>query len=229
MKITKYWNTNEKEVKSRKFNIFIGISLGNLYFSKENIRKYILWALENTKKSVLIFIADKNHSINLNLRKNYSKKEAINTTIKMGDEIENSIRSIINGLPKEKQKLVKIMRWEDLEKLKEYQHRLEPIKKEFSKNKNFKSAIMNIVTNCVKIEKDNLKIIEGLSLYVLNELPLFIDYIEYQNERYNLIPYPGGDDLNDLALDIQNGKLFPELTKKLKPEGKMAFVNAYVD
>lgn len=229
MKITKYWNTDEREVKSRKFNILMGISLGNLYFSKENIRKYILWALENTRKNVLVFIADKNHSINLNLRRDYSKKESIKKAIKIGDEIENSIVKIIKGLPKEKQNLIKIMRWGDLDNSKIYQQRVKIIKKYSDKDKNFKLAVMNIVVNEVKIEEDNLKTIEGLSQYVLNELPLFIDYVEYQNENYDLIPYPGGDELNDLALDIQNGKSFPELTKKLKLEGKMAFVNAYVD
>jgi len=47
MLIKTYLNCTEQEIQSKKFNIFVGISLGNKYFTKENIKKYILWALEN--------------------------------------------------------------------------------------------------------------------------------------------------------------------------------------
>ena len=41
MEIKKTYNTTKEEVKVRRFNIFIGVSLGNKWFSKENLRKYL--------------------------------------------------------------------------------------------------------------------------------------------------------------------------------------------
>jgi len=45
MNIKKYIATNKKEVESKVFNIYIGISIRNKYFTSENIKKYIDWAL----------------------------------------------------------------------------------------------------------------------------------------------------------------------------------------
>ncbi len=50
MMIKTYLNCTEQEIQSKKYNIFVGISLGNKYFTKETIKKYILWALEKYKR-----------------------------------------------------------------------------------------------------------------------------------------------------------------------------------
>lgn len=60
----KYINTVKGEVSLRKFNIFIGISLGNKFFSRKNLSEYISWALENTREEVVVLIADDLHAIN---------------------------------------------------------------------------------------------------------------------------------------------------------------------
>ena len=77
MKIKKIFNTTKKEIESKKFNIFIGISLGNKWFTKENLQEYLNWALENTKEKVLILIADKIHIINYNVRNKKLPKEKV--------------------------------------------------------------------------------------------------------------------------------------------------------
>ena len=65
MIIKNYLGTTKEEVDSKKFNICIGVSLGNKRFTKENIKKYIIWALDKTKEDILILIPDRIHAINV--------------------------------------------------------------------------------------------------------------------------------------------------------------------
>jgi len=53
MKWKKFFNTTQKEVEERKYNILVGISLGVLKpLTKETAKEYIEWALKNTKNKV---------------------------------------------------------------------------------------------------------------------------------------------------------------------------------
>ena len=92
MKIKTFLNTDLKEIMSKKFNIFIGISLGNKYYSKGNIKDYILWALKNTNKGVLVVVADEIHAINYRVLNNYSLERARKVALKKGDEIASSLK-----------------------------------------------------------------------------------------------------------------------------------------
>ncbi len=112
MIIKSFLNCNEQDIKSKKFNIFIGISLGNKYFSTENTRKYILWALENTKDTILVLIADKIHALNYEIFNDYTRERALQVALRKGEEIERLIQKLVHSLPKDKQPLIKICRWE---------------------------------------------------------------------------------------------------------------------
>jgi tRNA-dependent cyclodipeptide synthase len=231
MKIKKYLNTNGEEVKSKKFNIFIGISLGNKYFTKENIKKYITWALENTRDNVLVLIADKNHAINYEVLNGYGPQRALQVALRKGEETEDSVKKIVRGLPKEKHHLIKICKWDDAKKSTYYQDKIKIILNEFSENTKFHDFIIKIVQENLnaKAEGLNLEQLEKLSLYVLDELPILLNGVEFEGKIYNLHPYPGLSCLDDLLMGLQNGTMFPKLAKMLEIENKIAEVEAYVD
>jgi len=231
MRIVKYLNTNEEEVKSRKFNIFLGISLGNRYFSKEHIRRYIVWALENTKESVLVLIADKIHSINYEVLNGYKKERALQVALRRGFEVEDSIKKIVRSLPKEKQNLVKICRWESARNSSYYKRKIKIFLKEYNENKEFHDFIIKIVQENLggkvkNLEKEKL---EKLSLYILDELPILLNGVEFEDRVYNLHPYPGLTYLDDLLMGLQESKLFKNFAKKLEIKNKIAIVEAYTD
>ena len=71
MKIVTYLNTTKEEVESNKYNIWFGISLGNRYFSKENLKEYIPWLVRHTKDHVLVVIGDSIHAINIEVLDGY--------------------------------------------------------------------------------------------------------------------------------------------------------------
>jgi tRNA-dependent cyclodipeptide synthase len=231
MLIKTYLNCTEREIQSKKFNIFVGISLGNKYFSNENIKKYIIWALKNTKDDVLVIIADKNHAINYEVLNAYNPDRSLQVALRKGLEIEESVKKIVRGLPKEKHHLIKICRWEDARKSSYYQDKIKIFLNEFQENSKFHDFIVKIVQENLgnKAEILDLEQLEKLALYVLDELPILLNGVEFEEKIYDLHPYPGLSCLDDLLMNLQNGKVFPKLTKILEIKNKIAEVEAYVE
>jgi tRNA-dependent cyclodipeptide synthase len=231
MRITTYINTTEQEVNSKNFNIIIGISLGNKYFSKENIEKYVSWALEKTNRKVLILIGDELHKINLRVLDKYSEQKTERIISKEVEIKEREILEITKKLSKEQQKLIKMIRFGEILKEEDYQKDLEIIEEEFKNNLEFRKFIYSIVNEHKKVGTKKLteEELNKIAQYPLMELPAFIKGINYDGILYNLIPYPGLSRLDELSKEIQSGKIFPELAKKLNLARKLAILEAYVD
>lgn len=231
MRIVKYLNTTKEEVESKKFNIWIGISLGNKYFTRENIKEYIKWSLNFTKEDILVAIPDRIHAINLEILNHISKLRAFRKTFRMADEKIQEITEIVNSLPESKRSLVNIGRWNDITKSKYNDYRTEIVFEEFREGDEFYKYIISIVRNNFKnhLKELNQKELEKLSEYVLYEIPLFLNGVKYAGRVYSLIVYPGTNQFDDLLLGLQNGILFPDLSKKLKITDKIAILDAYVN
>jgi len=228
MRIATYLNTNEADLQSKKFNIFIGISLGNKYFSEENIKDYLLWALENTKEKVAILIPDKIHSINYEIKSGYSKDRAEKLAFREGEKIREMVENILAKLSSKKRALVDILKWENIQ-TSEHKFMVETLQKEFETNEEFKNLIIEIVKENVQSEKMNNSDYEKLAIYPLEELPMLISGIEYNGLRYDLLPYPGISKIDHLTIDLQEGKSFPEITKKLNIKIKLRLIEAYAE
>lgn len=210
----KYINTAKEEVSLKKFNIFIGISLGNKFFSKRNLKEYISWALENTCKEVVILIADDLHAINYSVLNGLEEKEALEKVRKLGDEIERMLKKIILDIGNNKN--VQILHWRDILS-KEYSEKVDVTYKEFKDNLEFREAVLSISNEFV--EARNISLSEGeeirLAGYILNELPLLIEGLHYNGRDFELLPYPVRDSLDELILDIQKGEIFQDYLEKL--------------
>ena len=218
VKITEIIGATEKEIKEKKFNIFVAISLGNKWFNKKNLREYILWSLKYSKnKNLPVIIADGLHAINYEVRDEYNPKRAMNKAKRGGDKIEIIVKEVISSLPKDKQLRIEILRWDDAIKTLNYEKMKNLFYKEFNKNSKFKNFVLKIVRkNTEKSNKIyNEQQIGKLAQYVLNELPLFLRGMEWKGIIYNLHPYPEFTMINELAKAMQKGKLFQELYFKL--------------
>ena len=231
MNINTYLNCTENAIQSKEFNIFIGISLGNKYFSKENIKKYILWALENTKDDVLVLIADRNHAINYEVINSYSPERALQVALRKGAETEKSVKKIVHSLPNEKHHLIKICKWDEARKSTYYQEKIKIFLNEFQNNSKFHDFIIQIIKENLKAKANNLSFeeLDKLAMYVLDEIPIMLNGVEFEGKTYDLHPYPGLSSLDDLFMNLQNGKQFPKVAKMLEIKHKIAEVEAYVD
>ena len=207
----------------------IGISLGNKYFTNENIREYILWALENTKEKVLVFIADKIHAVNYQVRWGYEQSQATSVALRKGKEMKEQIASIIDKFPKDKEKIA-VIGWEEIENTEKYKKEKAIFEKAFQNNKEFRNRIMEIIES--NINPQIIKLKEGdyekLALYPLYELPIFISGLEFNKTLFNCLPYPKIGKIDQLEIELQNGKTFPEISKQLDIKNKVVIVEAFV-
>lgn len=216
-------NVAKEHILNKKFNVLIGISLGNKFFSKENIEAYIKWALDNTKENVVILIPDKIHAINYEVKNNYSKARADKVAFKQGDKIRKICEEFISKLDKEKSSRIKVLKWQDIETV-SYKNMLKVINSEFNSNSDFKNLIIEIVRENVRDEKLNLSDYEKLAMYVIEELPMLISGVEYDGQLYDLLPYPDLSKIDYLTLDLQEGKNFPNITHSLEIKSKLKII-----
>jgi len=133
--------SNEEEVKSKKFNIYLGISLGNKWFTKENMKEYVHWALKYTKERVGILIADTLHAINYEVRNRKSFEKSIKKALEEGNRFEKIFLEIIKELPIEERKRIDLIRWDDIEKA-PFSKKFTPfLQEEFEKNERKKDRL----------------------------------------------------------------------------------------
>jgi tRNA-dependent cyclodipeptide synthase len=229
MRITNYLNTTEEAVRNKEFNICLGLSLGNRYFTPERIRSYLLWSVENTKDKVVVIIPDKIQAINYEVKNGYSPKRALAVAMRKGDELEATLRKIIaeSHVPESK---VHILHWGNLED-EHYVDTLRVIKEAFEHNQQFRNDIIQMVRETPHIQTLGLSEpdLVKLAQYIVNELPVLINGVTIAGEWYSLFPYPGFAKLDYLALDLQEGKTFPELTAKLDIRNKLRLIEAFAD
>src|SRR3989344_2788645 len=120
---------------------------------------------------------------------------------------------------------VLILRWNDIwdkrkEKIKEI------LKEEYKSNKEFKEQVQFFLKkHSDKRNKDlDKEKLDYLSQYILYELSTLLDGIEYKNEKYRLLLYPTFESsgMSEVVTKIENGKIFPNLKKKLNLAEKTA-------
>ena len=236
MRIETYLNTTEKEVQNKTFNVWVGVSLGNKYFTKPSIATYIGWALQFTRKNVLVVIADDIQAINFEVFDGKSKDVALKKARKIADKKYQEIEEIIHSLPKKEQTKIRMVRWADVTNYEQHTLRERVIFNAFSKNTSFHDYIIDIIKEARPDRVNELSVekLDKAAEYVLREIPLFINGVEYQNkqgdwETYELNIYPGLSKSDELFIGLQNGTLFPEIAKQLKITNKIAILEAYVD
>ena len=227
MRIAAHLNTTEEEIFAKKFNIVIGISLGNKDFTRELIRDYLLWAIENTKEKVLVLIPDKIHSVNYEIKNGYKKERARKLSVREGEKVEKMVKDVLDEFTSEKRSIVSISKWEEIE-TDEYKRMVSIFYDEFKNNAEFKNEIMEIVEESIKSDKLTKVDYEKLAIYVLEELPFLICGAENDGIVYDLQLYPGVSKIDYLIADLQGGLRFPDITQKLSIKNKLRHIEAYI-
>lgn len=229
MRIGKYLNTTKEAVEGKEFNIFYGLSLGNKYFTSDHVREYIRWAMENTKDKVLILIPDKIQAVNYEVKNEYSLTRALAVALRKGAEIESMVKEIIEDLQIPASK-IRVVHWQDIED-EEYGRMYGVISDAFEHHMRFRQTVVAMVKETPHLKGLNLvdAQYEKLALYIINELPVLINGITLSGTYYGLFPYPGFASLDYLAIDLQEGTTFPDITSQLRIENKLKLIELYVD
>lgn len=227
MNIKKYIATNKKEVESKVFNIYIGISIRNKYFTSENIKKYIDWALYNTKDKVAILIAYEIQRFNDKVFFNLSEASSKKTAIRQGRKIKKICVEIINKYPKDIQNKIYILTWKDAINSFNYKENTDIIYSEFKNNVIFRDYLFNYMkSNMNIVNKLNENDLEYVTSYLIEELAIFLNGFKYKGIHFNLLPYPGLG-MFDITYKLKNKQIFPKLVDKLYLDTKTAYLEAY--
>lgn len=129
----------KEEVLSKKFNVYMGVSLGNRWFqNKNNLKEYILWGLAHTKERFAIEIADTLQAINFQYRDGYSANAARRKALKEGDEFVKIFKEILAELPPKDAARVDVIRWDEITANEDYRKKVAACKNFFETNKEFR-------------------------------------------------------------------------------------------
>jgi tRNA-dependent cyclodipeptide synthase len=228
MIIKNIYNTTLDRITNKEHNIYIGISIGNKYFTKERVGAYLDWAIENSKNPPIIFLADTIQAYNYMAFKGYSEEDALSTAKYHGNSIRGMILRLIN-YRKINTKIIKDIDIIGVEDIWTKQHEEDRIflEKEIEINNPFREKIYALMQQMLpegKLNKDNIK---TASKYILSELPIQYN-IKYKGTHYDLYPYPGKI-VSEFLNDIQNRKIFPEVALRLHIPKATSFVESYIE
>ncbi len=217
MKLRKIRGGNIEDLQSKKYNIGVGISLGNRWFTPSNIVEEVRWALQYTKKYVVIYVADSIHAINLEVRNKISKEKALRSANRAGDKILKEVKLEIEK-NFESIDFIKIQyaKWDDLID-DDYRKKLAYLYSFYGKNDKFKFNIHNLVKSHLSKEGDRFseEDIHKLGTYIIEEMPEVMCRVGIKGNVYEAYTYPFDGELPKFVEDIQKGIIFPEIKESI--------------
>lgn len=217
MKLYKIRGGSIADLERRKYNIGIGISLGNRWFTTENTVGLIRWSLLHTRDWVVVYIADSIHAINIEVRNKISFEEASQIADNEGRKLLSGIQEGVKKMfTPEEQRRIHFAKWSDFEN-EDYRRKKDYLYSLYEKDESFKSYIHAIVKDFVSKGKRSFsdKEINRLGTYILEELPELICRVPIKSMVYDANAYPFDSKVTELAEDIQLGNIFPEVRKNI--------------
>ena len=214
----------KQDLDAYLYNIGVGISLGNKWFTVDNIVELIAWSLPRTRDKVIVYVADSIHAINLEVRNKISPKAALRRALERGTKILSEVRETAAAAfsPEDSEKIV-YATWSDLVD-ETYKEKVAYLYELYVSNTEFAEYIKNIVRNSVAKEEKTFsdEEITRLGHYILEELPELISRPLIQGVPCDAYVYPFAGEIAPLAERIQNGEIFPEIkTHILNTEPKV--------
>lgn len=149
----------------------------------------------------------------------------------MGDKKIQEIREILKDLSTADQSRINITRWSNIVEDHKHTSRVEHFFTEFAAHGEFYTHIMEIMAENFKKSPHTLDTarLEKLAEYILHELPLFLDGIDFNGVHYDAMLYPGLGAIDYLVKDLQEGIRFSELSQLLKIGENASVIEAWVE
>ncbi|MDB5264865.1 MAG: hypothetical protein JWN64_436 [Parcubacteria group bacterium] len=217
---------NQDAFDNKEYNIGIGISLGNKWFSIENIIEATKWSLEHTKEYVVIYMADSIHAINLEVRKKISAEKAKEQAYSLGASLMTQIMEAVSKqFSSEDQKRIHFAHWDAIANS-AYQKKVQYLYNLYETNTAFRDAIESIVRNYIAKEERKFKDeeIHKLGKYILEELPEHMNIVQAGEFSYDAFAYPADSETVQFVERIQKGEIFPEIKKDIIDTEPKAFL-----
>ena len=200
-------------------NLWVGISDTPWFRAPDNLEALIHWAAEHTRDDLLVCIPGRLYSINANHLEKKSRSAALRAGFKMEDEYRHRVEECISGDAAVKARPTHIVDYDDL-LTPMFIRRRRTLYRAFSEAGAFYGRIMEVAYDYLRSRrrtrtKDRA---EAVGLYQLQELPMFIAPLSRleTGAKYDTVVYPGVGKFDQLARDLVEGKVFPDLTQQLE-------------
>jgi tRNA-dependent cyclodipeptide synthase len=231
MRITDCRNTTKSAVLEKQHNIWLGISLGNKYFNQAHLVDYITSLVDLSKNSLLIAIADWPQAINYQVFDAMPLATAQKKALRTGEQVFQLVKSIIETLPSSKQSKVVITKWDGFMDTAWYKDRYAVLSSAFESDSIFQEKILEIVKDNLgerTATLDRMRLIK-LAHYIIQELPVFMGAVDFAGFIYDAHLYPGLSLMDDFILDLQAGRIFPEVAQQLLVTVPLVIIEAYAE
>jgi tRNA-dependent cyclodipeptide synthase len=202
---------------NHEYNIGVGISLGNKWFTIENTLELTKWALGYTRDFVVIYVADSIHAINLEVRNRISYEKASKLANEMGDEFLKDFKEKVDEeLSADEKHHIVYAKWDKLI-TPAYKEKLLYLYGRYTENGSFREAIQAIVKEFTAKERRNFseQEINRLGDYIVEEFPEVLSRVPIDGYIYDAYAYPFSGSLTKLVEQIQLGTIFPEIRENV--------------
>lgn len=208
-----------EEILNKKFNLWLGLSFGNKWFTKENLAGLINFGLAHTKESLLILIPGRLQASNFKYFDGMSRAQALKKAFAEEEEKNFEVRQILQKISLADRKKIIVANYDEV-LTPAFVRQREILMREFSKQNEFYRLAIEIAADMLKsrgrtFSKDRA---ESVALFVLQELPLFLNGAAKigTKQKHTVILYPGLGKLDYLIVKIIKDHLFSDLRQKLK-------------
>ncbi len=226
MQLYKIRGGDKESLEAKKYDICVGISLGNKWFSPENIVGLIEWSLVHTKEFVVVCPADDIHAINVQARTGRSRESSLRVAKRMSDELMSLVKVQADSrfTDTEKERII-YATWSDVVS-EEYQKKVEFLYGEYKNNHDFRLAIQNIIRSHISKESRTFsdEAVNMLGMYILEELPEVAGRVPVKGITYEAYVYPHDGTLTEFIEQIQKRKIFPEIGKVIVGDEPKVFL-----
>ncbi len=208
---------SREDLEDKKYNIGVGISLGNKWFSVENILELIRWALPRTRESVVVYAADSIHAINLEVRKRIRYEKALALANQLGDELLGKLQiETSKAFSPEELGRIHFAKWDSIVD-ESYKAKRQFLYEFYENNSDFREAVEAIARHAVskEIRSFSETEIHRLGMYVLEEMPEQLARVAAHGIVWDAFVYPYDGEIPRLNDRIQQGKEFPEIRERV--------------
>ncbi len=205
------------KLRNKEYVLSIGISLGNKWFTPENIAELIKWSLKYSKEKVVIYVGDSIHAINLEVKKGISFDKALEEARAMGDELLTQVQATMSELlSKEVFSKLHFATWNDVVD-DSYKSKVAYLENLYENNQNFRDTLESIakasVANGQKTYSEEE--LHRLGSYIVEELPHQLNKVQIDGIVCDALVYPFDGEIPALVEAIQKGKRFAEIRKNI--------------
>lgn len=208
-----------EEILGRKHNLWVGVSDSTWFNTPDNFELAIRWGLDHTRDKLLLWMPGRLYAMNIRHIERRSRARSLRDGFTKEHEFRSRAEQMLTQCSAEERGRVCFVDYDRiLTPL--YVERRSVLYREYSLENDFYRRVDEIVEGFLAIRgrTASKERKEAVAIFVIQELPMFVEPVRLidSEDAFAVEIYPGTGKVDQLALDLVEGKLFPEITEKLR-------------